>query len=44
MYFFIVGMSSSPTPVVAIRMAFSAIAAGEFALPLEDDLLLIRIF
>ena len=33
MYFFIVGTSSSPTPVVATLMAFSAMAAAELLPP-----------
>ena len=37
MYFFIVGTSSSPIPLVAIRMAFSAMAAAVFPFPLVDD-------
>eukprot|EP00956_Cyclotella_meneghiniana_P035250 scaffold112916_cov76-Cyclotella_meneghiniana.AAC.7 len=39
MYFFIVGTSSSPTPVVATRNAFSAMAAGVLLFPPVDDLL-----
>jgi hypothetical protein len=39
MYFFMVGTSSSPTPVVATRIAFSAIAAGVLLFPPVDDLL-----
>ncbi|EJK62620.1 hypothetical protein THAOC_16758 [Thalassiosira oceanica] len=41
MYFFIVGTSSSPTPVVATLMAFSAMAAAELLppVPAEDFLL-----
>jgi hypothetical protein len=39
MYFFIVGISSSPIPVVATRVAFSAMAAGVLLFPPEDDLL-----
>jgi hypothetical protein len=39
MYFFMVGTSSSPTPVVATRNAFSAIAAGVLLFPPVDDLL-----
>ena len=39
MYFFIVGTSSSPTPVVATRRAFSAMAAGVLLFPPVEDLL-----